>query len=345
MPAEPTAGPPALLRNLDDAARVAEAAFRSNLFPGLTSGAAALMKIMLGAEMGFGPAASLADVHVIEGRPSVGAHLRAAAIKRSEKYDYSIVWRHPDGRLAETDEPGAAEQNTDRVVELAFWEHTGHKQGAHRKGKSGWSLMGRLRYAIEDAQAKGWHLTQIGKPKPPWVKTPRNMLFARALTDGYKTYCPDLTAGVLAYDPDELDGDRPEPQRAEIVAPSRHAALTDGEIEQGLAEHGPAAPTTKQVAGLVEQAARAAPYRAPVEATQTTTLAITSEQMQEIDALVLELGISSRAFVTRLQQLHDVRDPAALTSAQADSVLQGLRKKQAEKKARAAAPAPDKSVA
>jgi hypothetical protein len=40
--------------------------------------------------------------------------------------------------------------------------------------------------------------------KDNWTKYPRNMLFARALSNGQKWYAPDVFNGATVYTPDEL---------------------------------------------------------------------------------------------------------------------------------------------
>jgi hypothetical protein len=51
---------------------------------------------------------------------------------------------------------------------------------------------------MKDAAAAG--LTN----KDNWKKYPRNMLFARAISNGQKWYAPDVYNGVTVYTPDEM---------------------------------------------------------------------------------------------------------------------------------------------
>ena len=51
---------------------------------------------------------------------------------------------------------------------------------------------------MKDASAAG--LTN----KDNWKKYPRNMLFARAISNGQKWYAPDVYNGVTVYTPDEM---------------------------------------------------------------------------------------------------------------------------------------------
>lgn len=69
----------------------------------------------------------------------------------------------------------------DQAVEIAFF------QGDTKIGVSA--------FTIQDAQKAGTQNIQ---------KFPRNMLFARALSNGVKWYCPDIFNGVATYTPDEM---------------------------------------------------------------------------------------------------------------------------------------------
>jgi hypothetical protein len=171
---------------LADVLALADHFNRSGMFSGVgVSGA--VVKILAGRELGFGPFASMTGVHVIEGRPSLGSHLMAAKIKSSGRYDYRV------NRL------------DDEECSLTFLERA---DGQTRE-------LGTERVTIQEAHEKKWHLTRKNEEKSPWVKSPRNMLFARCMSNGFKFYCPDLLAGSVAYHPDEFDAEEP----AEDVPP------------------------------------------------------------------------------------------------------------------------------
>ena len=99
-----------------------------------------------------------------------------------------------------------------RVVDDAFFED----------GKG----IGRSRFTLQDAQKAGLNGSDN------WRKYPRNMLFARALSNGVKWYCPDVTGGP-AYTPDELgavvdeDGEVIEAEVVERPTPPIHQPVAD----------------------------------------------------------------------------------------------------------------------
>jgi hypothetical protein len=151
------------LRGMDEIERAAGAMVKSNYFQDAKEASQAVVKILAGQEMGFGPFASMTGIYIIQGRPSIGANLMAAAVKSSRRYNYRVA------------------EMTDTACEIIFLE-----QGQE---------CGRSRFTIEDARkAQTKNLD----------KFPRNMLFARAMSNGCRWYCPDIFSGAPAYTPEEL---------------------------------------------------------------------------------------------------------------------------------------------
>lgn len=153
-------------RTLQEVESVATIFAKSGLFEDARSMYQAFVKIMAGREMGFGAFQSMTGIHIIKGKPTVGAGLMAAAVKRHDAYDYTIL--HLDNQKCE----------------LEFFEC----------GKS----RGRSTFTMDDARKTG----QI-KDGSGWEKFPRNMLFARALSNGQRWFCPDVFAQPV-YTPEEM---------------------------------------------------------------------------------------------------------------------------------------------
>lgn len=141
---------------------------KSGYFTDARDAAQAVVKVLAGQEMGIGPVAAMTGIYIVKGRVTLSANLMAAQIKRSGRYSY---------RVARLDDTGC---------ELVFLE-----QGQE---------IGRSSFTAEDAKAAG-----LWNSSDPWKKTPRNMLFARAMSNGAKWYCPDVFSGPV-YTPDELNG-------------------------------------------------------------------------------------------------------------------------------------------
>ena len=160
-----------IVKSMNDIETVADYAFKSGVM-NLGNTSQAIMKIMAGREMGLGAFASLSNIHIIKDKPVIGANMMAAMIKASGKYDY---------RIAEFDKT---------VCKIMFLQLQ----------SGGWIELGESSFSMDDAAAAG-----LMKEDSGWTKFPRNMLFARAISNGVRWYCPDLFAGNTAYTPGELD--------------------------------------------------------------------------------------------------------------------------------------------
>jgi hypothetical protein len=151
---------------------------KSGLFPDLQSEAQAYVKIVAGRELGLGPLASVSGLNVIKGRVTFSANLIASMVKRHPLYDYRV------------------QSHDDRLCRIEFFQ-------------SGESI-GISEFSADDARRAG-----LGGQN--WNKYPKAMLFARALTQGVRWFCPDVTAGAPAYVPEEIGGDDPVQVEAEVI--------------------------------------------------------------------------------------------------------------------------------
>jgi hypothetical protein len=147
---------------------------KSGMFPDVTDGAKALVKILAGKEIGVTPFQSMTNIHVIQGKATMGANLMAAKVKGSGKYDY-------------------------RVSELSNEKCSILFKQRESLAESGWADLGKFTYSLEDAKRAG-----LVKTGSSWEKYPSNMLFARAISSGVRIYCPDVFNGNLVYVPEEL---------------------------------------------------------------------------------------------------------------------------------------------
>lgn len=155
-----------VIQTFDDVERAAKAMSASGFFPDSKQAAQAIVKVLAGRELGFGAFASMTGVSVIQGKPVIGANLLAAAVKQTGKYNYHVLLLNENECCIE------------------FLEN----------GKP----VGKSNFSIEDAKAA--NLTG----KDNWKKYPRNMLFARAISNGQKWFAPDVFNGVTVYTPDEM---------------------------------------------------------------------------------------------------------------------------------------------
>ena len=149
---------------LADTMQLGQVLAKSGFFSDAKGEAQAVVKVLAGRELGFGPIASMTGINIIKGKVSIGANLMAAAIRKAPSYDYKL--RQFDAKAC--------------VIEFFY------------QGES----VGLSSFTMDDAKTAG--LTQDN-----WKKYPRNMLFARAMSNGAKWYCPDIFGGPV-YTPDEL---------------------------------------------------------------------------------------------------------------------------------------------
>lgn len=144
----------------------------SGMFPDLKSEAQAIVKIQAGAELGIEPFASMTGIDIVQGKPRINANLQAGLIKGSKRYDFKTI------------------EHTDQVCVLEFYGS---------RGGEVWHLLGRSEFTMKEAQQAG--LTH----KDNWKKHPKNMLFARALSNGAKWFCADVFLTGVYSEADEFD--------------------------------------------------------------------------------------------------------------------------------------------
>ena len=146
-----------------EALSIGKAFAESGMFPDIKSAAQAIVKIQAGQEIGIPPFAAMSGIHIIQGKPTIGAGVMASCVKGSGKYDYRVV------------------ESTEQVCSIDFF------QGKEKIGNS--------TFTIADAKKAGTKNLD---------KFPKNMLFARAMSNGVKWFTPDVFAGPV-YTPEEFD--------------------------------------------------------------------------------------------------------------------------------------------
>ncbi len=140
--------------------------------------AKAIVKLMVGKELGLSPIAAMRGVYMTqEGSVGYSSNLIASAIKKSRRYDYRVLRSDAEEcTIRFTDEGEAA-------------------------GEATWT--------IADAERAGL------LNKNNWKNYPQAMLFARAISAGARMFAPDLFDGP-AYTPEEL-GDGTAPPEVTVV--------------------------------------------------------------------------------------------------------------------------------
>lgn len=155
------------VRDLNEVLTLGKTLAASGYFSDAKDAAQAAVKVLAGSELGIGPVASMTGIYIVKGRVTMSANLMAAQIKRSGKYNYRVATMQND------------------MVSIVFYE--------------GKDEIGTSSFSKADAEAAG-----LWNSSDPWRKTPRNMLFARAMSNGARWFCPDIFSGPV-YTPDELE--------------------------------------------------------------------------------------------------------------------------------------------
>jgi len=143
-----------------------------------------VVKLMAGASWGIPPLSALSDVYVVKGKPMASSTLLRAMIRKSGNYDYRVV------------------EHTDQAAEIEFLRvlPSGDRE-----------VLGSTRFDMVRAKAQGLTSNRL------YQTAPRNMLLARATSDGVKTHCPDVFMGSIYAEGEITDGPPVHlpPQRAE----------------------------------------------------------------------------------------------------------------------------------
>jgi hypothetical protein len=204
--------------------QIANAFAASGMFQDARGEAAAITKIIAGRSIGLDPFSSMSGLHVMQGRVEVGSHLIAGAIKRSARYDYRV------------------REKSSNACRIEFFE-LGESIGVEV-----WTMD---------------HARRAGLASATWQKHPKAMLFARCISSGYRTYCPDVFSCPV-YSQGEIGGPIDQPGPADTA-------------------HRPAV-TIDRPAITVED-----PAKFPVSIDES--YALTVEDLRRIDALAGTRGV------------------------------------------------------
>ncbi|MGD9890974.1 MAG: hypothetical protein AB7R89_28280 [Dehalococcoidia bacterium] len=139
----------------------------SGYFKDAKEEAQAVVKVLAGQEIGIGPVAAMVGIYVVEGKPTFSARLMASLVKRSGRYNYRV------------------KTTTDQECAIEFFE--------------GGESIGVSTFTIKDAERAGLAGRNV------WKQYPRNLLFARAMSNGFNMFTPDLSNGMPVYTPEELN--------------------------------------------------------------------------------------------------------------------------------------------
>lgn len=188
-----------IIHSVDDLGRIGKMMAESGYFTDARQAAQAGVKVLAGQEMGFGAFASMTGIYIIQGKPSVGANLMASAVKSNPKYDYRV------------------KELSGEVCKIEFFEIVDGKKES----------IGVSEFTLREAKAAGVKNLD---------KFARNMLFARAMSNGIRWFCPDVFSGNVTYTPEELgasvdgEGNVISVEQTATIAEATPEPILEGEI-------------------------------------------------------------------------------------------------------------------
>ena len=153
---------------------------KSGMFPDTKTQSQAVVKIMAGKELGLSPFQSMGSIYVVNGKLALAAQAMSGLVKRSKEYDYVI------------------KKLDDNECILSFTKND--------------TEVGQSTFTIKDAAKAGL------ANKDNWKNYPRNMVFARALANGCRWYCPQIIQGYYTQEElEDLGETTNEPIKKEII--------------------------------------------------------------------------------------------------------------------------------
>jgi len=144
----------------------------------------AVVKIVGGAELGLTPIVAMTQLNMVKGKLELSARVQGALVRRSGLYKWRVI-----------------ERGYERC-RLEFFERERLPIGF-----SEWESVGEIEFTIDDAKRGRVYSVD---PNSAWQSWPREMLFARALTLGIRTFWPDVFAGATLYDTGEIQDGMPD---------------------------------------------------------------------------------------------------------------------------------------
>lgn len=163
-----------------------------------------ITKIMAGQELGLAPFASMRAVHVIEGNATLSANTMAGMVKSSGRYDYEVKKKDLTG--CDIDFFEIRNGKRVKIGSETFDIDEAKMAGMFDPECPNAPLEHNLRN-IEKRGRGGSTYTKYNtcNCKDNWKNYPKSMMFARCVSNGVRSYCPDVFSGMLVYTPDELN--------------------------------------------------------------------------------------------------------------------------------------------
>jgi hypothetical protein len=182
--------------NMDDLMSVSDLIFKSGVYGDLQSAAQAAMKVLAGNEYGFTPFQAQSMFDFIQKRTVLSSHAKATLINSAPDYKMKVLEITPTICTIEVYRKNAENEFKKLATESFSWE---------------------------DAVAAGY---TTGANAHSYKKTPRNMLFARCVSNIWRWHCSELEyrrpGDIKEFSTPELEG--------ETSAPNGKQDFVEGEV-------------------------------------------------------------------------------------------------------------------
>lgn len=180
--------------------RTARAFAEGGLFKDVKQAGQAFTKILAGRDLGLTPFEAMSSLNVIKGKIEASANLHASKVRQCEGYSFEVFWVRAEGTendptggprkvvAAEDDDPADLRETVGCAIRFTV--------DGKSRGVSRWTLEDSLRANLTAP-------TQSGE-KSNHVKFPRNMFYARAMSNGVHMLVPEVMRGLRVYVEGEL---------------------------------------------------------------------------------------------------------------------------------------------
>lgn len=252
----------------------------------------AMTKLVLGRDLGLSATAAMTGIYIFDNKVELSSNLQAQMIRTwlglgGERYDYSV------------------DEHTDEKCVITIYRvPAGAVYG--NPEKEGYERLGTGEFSMDDARrvkVRGKALAD----KDVWQNYPKNMLFARAISNAIAFHCPEVTGGVRLYAPGEASMVEEDPGARAVAGVGNFQARQEALERQGEAERPEGEPEAEdgiQDAQVVEDEPQA-------------TAPLTPEQQAEQDRLDAEFGANA-PWATN--EAGEIVDPAPVESSTAAQV-------------------------
>lgn len=193
--------------------RIAESLHLSGAWKDVGRAEVAFAKMIIGRDLGLTPAQAMQGIHIVEGGVQMHYATLGQFVRSRDGYDFRAGWLkqvpgEADAVFVWHDEEDPTDEREVVGAAVVFTV-----DGAQR---------GLSRYTVDDADKAG--LIKRDKPRAAWNAARRNMLLARAMSNGVKWFVPEVMGGMPVYVEGEL------PEKASLTA----GTGTDDDSGEGI---------------------------------------------------------------------------------------------------------------